>query len=62
MQVYYPTEEEFSSPIDYIEKIYKEENAGQHGTIKIVPPSSFKPPLAFDTQSDLKLPSRYQVL
>ena len=41
MPVYYPTEEEFLSPIDYIESLYHDKNAQQYGCIKIVPPKSF---------------------
>ena len=40
----------------------KEHSASDYGCIKIVPPSSFKPGLAFDTGSDKKLPTRFQVL
>jgi hypothetical protein len=47
MKTYYPTVEEFISPIDYIEKLFKE-GAPQYGCIKIVPPKEFRPPLAFD--------------
>jgi hypothetical protein len=47
MKVFRPTEEEFTNPIEYIEKLYHE-GASKYGTIKIVPPASFRPPLAFD--------------
>ena len=59
MPVFYPTEEEFVSPMDYIEKLFHEQNAGFFGTIKVVPPKSFKPTMAFDINSDQKLPTRY---
>lgn len=48
--------------MEYIEKLFHEENVGQFGTIKIIPPKSFKPSLAFDIKSDRKMPTRYQVL
>lgn len=47
MKVFRPTEAEFTSPIEYAEKLYKE-GASKFGTVKIVPPASFRPPLAFD--------------
>lgn len=47
MKTYYPTVEEFKSPIDYIEKLFKE-GANLFGCIKIIPPKEFRPPLAFD--------------
>ena len=59
MIVFRPTEEEFKSPIDYIEKLYHEHKAYQYGCIKVIPPKSFKPPLAFDMESELRMPTRY---
>jgi hypothetical protein len=60
MPVFHPSEEEFQNPIEYVEKlITSNEKIAQYGCVKIVPPSSFKPPLAFDTESARKLPTRY---
>lgn len=61
MKVFRPTEEEFTDPIAYAEKLYAE-GAAKYGTVKIVPPASFRPPLAFDQFSDQKIPTRYQNL
>lgn len=61
MKVFKPTEEEFRDPIKYIEGLYEQE-AWKFGCVKIIPPSSFKPPFCFDTSSDRKLPTRYQTL
>ena len=61
MKVFYPTEIEFKDPIKYFENLYKE-GAWKYGCIKIIPPSSFRPPFWFDTSSDKKLPTRFQVL
>jgi [histone H3]-trimethyl-L-lysine4 demethylase len=62
MPVFRPTEEEFKDPIGYIEKLYNHYGAEEYGTVKIIPPASFKPTCLFDTESDRKLPTRYQVL
>jgi len=59
MPVFRPTEEEFRSPFEYIEKIFIEEKMTKYGTVKIIPPKSFKPSLCFDTNSSTKLPTRY---
>jgi hypothetical protein len=58
MKTYYPTAEEFENPITYIEQIIKL-GASEHGCIKIKPPAGYNPPLAFDTNSDKKLPTRF---
>lgn len=58
MMTYFPTREEFNSPIEYIEKLIQQ-GAQKYGCIKIVPPEEFKPALAFDVESETKLPSRF---
>ena len=62
MKVFYPTEAEFSDPLVYIENIVNNSDAELYGCIKIVPPASFRPELAFDMNSSQKLPTRFQVL
>jgi hypothetical protein len=53
MPVFHPTEEEFKNPIIYIEHLMKgDARINQYGCIKIVPPKSFRPPLAFDMKSE----------
>lgn len=53
MPTFSPTELEFSNPILYIENLMKgDQDISKYGCIKIVPPKSFKPPLAFDMESD----------
>lgn len=51
MMTFYPTEEEFTNPIEYVERLYSE-GADDYGCIKIVPPESFRPPVAFDQFSE----------
>ena len=62
IKTYFPTEQEFSDPMAYIEDLVKNQGAAECGCVKIVPPASFKPSFCFDRESDRKLPSRFQVL
>ena len=59
MPVFRPTEAEFKNPIEYVEKLYHNHKAIKYGCVKVIPPKSFKPPLAFDIKSELKMPTRY---
>ena len=52
MKTFRPTESEFRDPISYIERLMYLEDAAKYGCIKIIPPNSFKPPLAFDMASN----------
>ncbi|KAF2113688.1 histone demethylase JARID1D [Lophiotrema nucula] len=45
---FYPTEEEFKEPLQYIQKIG--ETAASYGIAKIVPPAGWNPPFAIDTE------------
>lgn len=42
MKTFHPTQEQFANPMEYIRSI--EARASQYGVVKIVPPSSWKPP------------------
>lgn len=44
---FYPTEEEFKNPYDYIDFIA--EKGRDYGIVKIVPPPSWKPKFSLDT-------------
>lgn len=62
MKTYFPTEEQFSDPLVYIDSLLRNSEARSYGCVKIVPPASFRPSLAFDRNSNQKLPTRFQVL
>ena len=62
MRTFSPTEEEFASPLVYIDKLIKEADIMRFGCVKIIPPASFKPALALDLDSEVPLITRYQVL
>ncbi|TKY70948.1 Lysine-specific demethylase 5B [Spatholobus suberectus] len=57
--VYYPTEDEFKDPLEYIYKIRPE--AEPYGICKIVPPKSWKPPFALDLDS-FTFPTKTQAI
>jgi len=62
MPVFYPTEEEFRNPIDYVDQLYYKEEVHKYGCVKVIPPASFKPKNLFDMKASTPLPTRYQTL
>ncbi|CAL9030117.1 unnamed protein product [Prunus brigantina] len=57
--VYYPTEDEFRDPLEYIYKIRPE--AELYGICRIVPPKNWKPPFALDLDS-FTFPTKTQAI
>lgn len=57
--VYYPTEDEFRDPLEYIYKIRPEAEA--YGICRIVPPKSWKPPFALDLDT-FTFPTKTQAI
>ncbi|KAK9276591.1 hypothetical protein L1049_006126 [Liquidambar formosana] len=57
--VYYPTEEEFKDPLEFINKIRSE--AEPYGICRIVPPKTWKPPFALDKDS-FAFPTKTQAI
>lgn len=57
--VYYPTEDEFKDPLEYIYKIRPE--AEPYGICKIVPPKSWKPPFTLDLDT-FTFPTKTQAI
>ncbi|KAJ4712113.1 Transcription factor jumonji (JmjC) domain protein [Melia azedarach] len=57
--VYYPTENEFEDPLEFLHKIRAE--AEPYGICKIVPPKSWKPPFALDLGS-FTFPTKTQAI
>ncbi|XWS48929.1 hypothetical protein CRYUN_Cryun13aG0119400 [Craigia yunnanensis] len=57
--VYYPSEEEFRDPLEYIYKIRPE--AEPYGICKIVPPNNWKPPFALNVDS-FTFPTKTQAI
>ncbi|KAG6685054.1 hypothetical protein I3843_12G093300 [Carya illinoinensis] len=57
--VYYPTQDEFRDPLEYIYKIRPE--AEPYGICKIVPPESWKPPFALNCDS-FTFPTKTQAI
>ncbi len=48
---YRPTSEQFKDPVQYIQSIREE--AQKFGVVKIIPPDSWNPPFAIDTEASL---------
>ncbi|KAI4326961.1 hypothetical protein L6164_019471 [Bauhinia variegata] len=57
--VYYPSEDEFKDPLEYIYKIRPE--AEPYGICRIVPPKNWKPPFALDLDS-FSFPTKTQAI
>ncbi|KAL9242822.1 hypothetical protein vseg_016785 [Gypsophila vaccaria] len=57
--VYYPTEEEFKEPLEYIYTIREE--AERYGICKIVPPKNWKPPFGLDLNK-FNFPTKTQAI
>lgn len=57
--VYYPTQDEFKDPLEFLEKIRPE--AEQFGICKIVPPQGWSPPFALDLDS-FTFPTKTQAI
>jgi hypothetical protein len=47
---FYPTEEEFADPMEYVKKIGAQGGAQNYGMCKIVPPEGWKMPFVLDSQ------------
>lgn len=50
--VFRPTPEEFSKPMEYIEKITRDVSE-THGILKVIPPDGWKPPFSLDSKVGL---------